>query len=135
MPASSDTSVTLQPFKEIRMNVGHLRQLRVVVLLAMAAGTTMPAGAAPCCAVVGQVHAPSGAPVAHAQLTLRGPRAAAATTDEKGNFSLELPPGQYDLTVVARGYGTVTVNTGQIVEGAHLDVVLEPSDAPKLRTI
>ncbi len=117
------------------MNVGHLRQFRVVALLAMTTGMALPAGAAPCCAVAGRVHAPSGAPVAHAQLTLRGPKAAAATTDEKGNFSLELPPGQYDLTIVARGYATVTVNTGQIADGAHLDVVLEPNDAPKLRTI
>ncbi len=37
--------------------------------------------------------------------------------------------------MVAHGYATVTVNTGDVVEGSHFDVVLEPTDTPKLRTI
>ncbi|HXO17168.1 MAG TPA: TonB-dependent receptor, partial [Candidatus Dormibacteraeota bacterium] len=81
------------------------------------------------------MHAPSGAPIAHAQLTLRGPKTVATTSDARGVFSIEIPPGRYDLTIVARGYAAVTVNTGEVGEGARVDVVLEPSDAPKLRTI
>lgn len=88
-----------------------------------------------CCLIGGWVHAPSGAPIAHAQLTLNGPAHAATTSDERGRFSLNVPAGRYDLTVVARGYGTVTVDTGPLAEGSRFDVVLEPSDTPKLRTI
>jgi outer membrane cobalamin receptor len=88
-----------------------------------------------CCLVSGNVHAPSGAPIAHAALTLRGPRTVETTTDAKGNFSTVIPAGRYDLSVVARGFAAVTVNTGEVGDGAHIDVVLEPSDTPKLRTI
>lgn len=90
---------------------------------------------AACCLVAGTVRSPSGAPIAHAKLTFQGPRSVTASTDAKGGFSAQLPPGRYDLTVVAPGYGAVTVNTGLVGEGARLDVVLEPSDTPKLRTI
>src|ERR1700722_4035314 len=95
----------------------------------------LPILIAACCLVTGTVRAPSGAPIAHAQLTFRGPRIAAATSGAKGDFSVQIPPGRYDLTVVARAYGAVTVNTGLAGEGSRIDVVLEPSDTPKLRTI
>lgn len=95
----------------------------------------LPLLVAVCCLVGGTVHAPSGAPIARAALTLRGPKTVETTTDAKGNFSVVIPPGRYDLTVVAYGYAAVTVNTGEVAEGSHIDVVLEPSDTPKLRTI
>src|SRR5580704_13197113 len=95
----------------------------------------LPALVAVCCLIGGNVHAPSGAPVARAHVTLRGPKSATTTTDAKGNFTVQLPAGRYDLTVLAPGYASVTVNTGPIGDGAHVDVVLEPSDTPKLRTI
>lgn len=88
-----------------------------------------------CCLVSGTVHAPSGAPIARAALTLRGPKTVETTTDVQGNFSVVIPAGRYDLTVVAHSYAAVTVNTGEVGEGSHIDVVLEPSDTPKLRTI
>jgi len=46
-----------------------------------------------------------------------------------------VPAGRYDLTVVSRGYATITVNTGEVGDGSHVEVVLEPNDTPKLRTI
>lgn len=95
----------------------------------------LPILLAACCLVGGTVQTPSGAPISHAQLVLRGPKTVDATTDVAGNFSVEIPPGRYDLTVVARGYVTVTVNTGDVGEGARVVVVLEPNDTPKLRTI
>ncbi|HEV3092244.1 MAG TPA: TonB-dependent receptor [Candidatus Cybelea sp.] len=95
----------------------------------------LPVLLAVCCLVSGTVHTPTGAPIAHAQVTLRGPQAATAVTDAKGTFSAQISPGRYAMTVVAGGYVPVTVNTGPIAEGAHLAVILEPSDAPKLRTI
>jgi outer membrane cobalamin receptor len=95
----------------------------------------LPILLAACCLVSGNVHNPSGSPIARAQLTLRGAATITATTDAKGNFSLHIPPGRYDLTVVSNGYATLTVNTGDVGEGARIDVVLEPSDTPKLRTI
>jgi hypothetical protein len=90
---------------------------------------------AACCLVGGNVHSPTGAPVAHAQVTLRGSQTLTTTTDAKGEFTAQVAPGRYDLTVTARGYATVTVNTGQIGEGARIGVVLQPSDTPRLRTI
>ena len=94
-----------------------------------------PALVAACCLVTGTVHTPSGAPIAHAQVTLRGPQTAGTVTDAKGAFSIEVSPGRYAMSVVARGYATVTVNTGPIEEGSSFNVVLEPADTPKLRTI
>lgn len=94
-----------------------------------------PALLAACCLVAGNVHSPSGAPIASAHISLRGPTTLTTTTDTKGNFSAQIPPGRYDLTVTAPGYATLTVNTGVVGEGSHIDVVLEPSDSPKLRTI
>lgn len=95
----------------------------------------LPMLIAACCMIGGTVQTPGGAPIARAQVSLRGPASAHTTTDVKGNFSVQAPPGRYDLTVVARGYATVTVNTGDVGDGAHVVVVLEPSDTPKLRTI
>ncbi len=95
----------------------------------------LPILIAACCLIGGSVHAPSGAPIAHAQVTLRGQKTVSTTTDVRGTFSVEVPAGRYDLTVVARGYAAVTVNTGELGDGARIDVALEPNDAPKLRTI
>lgn len=95
----------------------------------------LPTLVAACCLVGGNVHAPTGAPIAHAQLTFRGPVTVATTADAKGDFTLQMAPGRYNLTVVARSYATVTVDTGQIGEGSRISVVLEPADTPKLRTI
>ena len=53
----------------------------------------------------------------------------------KVTFSVVVPAGRYDLTVVANGYAAVTVNTGELNDGARISVILEPSDTPKLRTI
>ncbi len=90
---------------------------------------------AACCLIGGTIHTPTGAPIAQAQVTISGPQRAAATSDAKGQFGLSIPPGRYALTVVAHGFATVTVNTGDVVEGSRFDVVLEPTDTPKLRTI
>ncbi len=95
----------------------------------------LPVLVAACCLVTGNVHSPSGAPISNAELTLRGPKSANATTDAKGDFTIDLPPGRYDLSIVARGYASMTVNTGEIGDGARINVVLEPTDTPKLRTI
>jgi outer membrane cobalamin receptor len=53
----------------------------------------------------------------------------------KGTFTVSLPPGRYDLTASATGYATVTVNTGDINRDSSIEIVLEPNDSPKLRTI
>jgi outer membrane cobalamin receptor len=90
---------------------------------------------AACCLVGGNVHSPAGAPIAQAQLTFRGPKSATVSTDAKGTFSVVVPAGRYDLTIVAKGYAGITVNTGELNDGAHISVILEPNDTPKLRTI
>jgi outer membrane cobalamin receptor len=83
---------------------------------------------------MGHVHAPSGAPIVQARIVLDGPKHAVTTTDAKGDFSIDGPPGQYVLSASARGYASISVNT-TIDADSHLDVVLEPGDSPKLRTI
>lgn len=95
----------------------------------------IPLLVAACCLVGGFVHAPSGAPIAHATITIRAGHNVTATTDARGSFSLNVAPGRYAMSVVAAGYAPVTVDTGQVAEGTHFDVVLEPGDTPKLRTI
>lgn len=95
----------------------------------------LPILVAACCLVGGNVHAPSGAPIARAEVTFRGPTSTKTTTDAKGDFTTIVLPGRYDLTVVARGYAAITVDTGPLEDGAHINVVLEPTDSPKLRTI
>ncbi len=90
---------------------------------------------AACCLVAGTVHTPSGAPIAHATIRLHAVANASAITDARGNFAIQAPPGRYDLTVAAAGYATVTVNTGALTADSRIDVVLEPSDTPRLRTI
>ena len=89
---------------------------------------------AACCLIMGHVHAPSGAPIAQAQIVIDGPKHAIATTDSKGDFSVDGPPGRYVVSASARGYAAVSVSTA-IDADSHLDVVLEPGDSPKLRTI
>ncbi|MBV8435343.1 MAG: TonB-dependent receptor [Candidatus Eremiobacteraeota bacterium] len=88
-----------------------------------------------CCLIVGGVHTPSGAPIAQASVLISGPTSRRTQSDAKGGFSLIVPPGRYDLSASARGYASVTVNTGDIVRDSHIDVVLEPANSPKLRTI
>jgi outer membrane cobalamin receptor len=89
-----------------------------------------------CCLIVGSVHTPSGAPIAQASLVFsEGPKPAQTVTDAKGAFSVTVAPGRYDLTASAGGYATVTVNTGDINGDSRIDVVLEPANSPKLRTI
>ncbi len=90
---------------------------------------------AACCLITGSVHAPAGAAIARASLLFSGPKALSTQSDANGTFSASLPPGRYDLTVSASGYATVTVNTGDINRDSNVDVVLEPVNSPRLRTI
>ncbi|MEO6912903.1 MAG: TonB-dependent receptor, partial [Candidatus Baltobacteraceae bacterium] len=91
--------------------------------------------AALCCTVSGQVHAPSGAPLANAQVVLHGKRDLTASSNPAGKFSLHLDPGSYLLDARADGYAPTSVGPVQIDHDVVLDIALEPSDSPKLRTI
>lgn len=88
-----------------------------------------------CCLITGHVHTPSGAPIASAQIALTGGQNKTVATDSKGNFAISVPPGEYALTASARGYSTVSVNLAMLVDDTPVDVVMEPADSPKLRTI
>lgn len=90
---------------------------------------------AACCLIGGNVHAPSGAPIAQAQLILGGSQSAKTISDAHGNFTFTVPPGRYTIDAVARGYASVQANAGDVTADTRIDVVLEPSDTPKLRTI
>jgi len=90
---------------------------------------------AACCLISGNVHAPSGAPITQAQLIVVGAKRAELTSDPKGHFSVEVPPGQYTVTAVAHGFIAVQANIGDVTEDTNVDIALEPADSPKLRTI
>lgn len=88
-----------------------------------------------CCLISGHVSSASGAPVAHARIVLDGPKRLDTESGVNGDFSIEGPPGRYALTASAKGFATVTVDTGTISSDSHVDVTLDPADSPKLRTI
>ncbi len=90
---------------------------------------------AACCLIAGNVHTPAGAPVVRAQLVVDGTKRVETSTDPKGDFSVAVPPGCYTVTAVARGYVPVQADTGDVAGDTRLDIVLEPVDSPKLRTI
>ncbi len=90
---------------------------------------------AACCLISGNVHAPSGAPIAGAQLIVAGSQHVETTSNVKGDFSFEAPPGRYTITALARGFAPVRADTGQISGDTRVDILLEPTDSPKLRTI
>ncbi len=68
-------------------------------------------------------------------MIFQGQTSAETTTDPKGNFSISVPAGRYAVTAIARGFATLSFDSGEIVKDSRMDVVLEPADSPKLRTI
>lgn len=90
---------------------------------------------AACCLITGHVHAPSGAPIADARIVVTGAKDVETRTDPKGAFRFTGPPGRYELTAIASGFASLRVNTGEIAADSEVDVVLEPLNSQKLRTI
>lgn len=88
-----------------------------------------------CCLIGGHVSGANGAPVSHVRIVLDGPKHLDTSSDASGNFAVEVPPGRYRLTAFARGFATVTVDTGKIASDSRIEVTLEPADSPQLRTI
>jgi hypothetical protein len=88
-----------------------------------------------CCTISGTVHAPSGAPIAQAQIVLRGAQNASTVTDASGKYAANVAAGSYELRAGARAYASVTVGRIVVSGDTRVDVVLEPLDSPKLRTI
>jgi len=88
-----------------------------------------------CCLVSGNVHSPSGAPIAQAQIVLSGPVNVRATTDAKGAFAVQVSPGRYTVGANAGGFIAIQADIGEIDRDSTVDVALEPADSPKLRTI
>ena len=87
-----------------------------------------------CCILSGQVHAAGGAPLAQANVVLRGPETKTVTTDSKGVFSATAPPGDYQLITTVRGYLPASIDL-KVEHDSTVDFSLEPVDAPTLRTI
>ena len=88
---------------------------------------------AACCLVTGQVNAPSGAPLAGAHVTASHSQAG-TDSDSAGKFSLNLQPGDYQVSVSARGYASVSVDL-KLDHDSSVAVTLEPLDSGTLRTI
>jgi outer membrane receptor protein involved in Fe transport len=89
---------------------------------------------AACCLIVGHVHTPAGSPIVNAQVVLTGGSRTTAATDAKGDFSVNVPPGGYQVGVTAAGFAPVIVST-TLDRDSHIDVAMEPGDSPRLRTI
>lgn len=87
-----------------------------------------------CCMVSGQVHAASGVPLVGAHVVLRGSTTAEATTNARGAFSTNAPPGDYRLSASVRGYVPAAIDL-KLDHDSTVDVALEALDAPTLRTI
>ena len=79
----------------------------------------LPVLIAACCMIGGTVHTPSGAPIARAQLTLRGPATVTTSTDAAGKFT----------TDEARLFNGVTYKTALLANNARR-VVGEPAIWP-----
>ncbi|HEV3153554.1 MAG TPA: TonB-dependent receptor [Candidatus Baltobacteraceae bacterium] len=88
-----------------------------------------------CCLISGTVHAPSGAPIAQANVTLRGASPIVVVSDPSGHFRAMVHAGSYSVDAVARGYAGVTIAAMRVDHDTSVDIVLEPLDSPKLRTI
>ncbi|MBX2802654.1 MAG: TonB-dependent receptor [Myxococcales bacterium] len=69
-----------------------------------------------------------GKPVPSARVYVRG-QDATATTDADGRFTLELPSGTHDLSVLRNGYATTTLDGVEVPEGdtTSIDVTLQPA--------
>ncbi|HET9028914.1 MAG TPA: TonB-dependent receptor [Candidatus Aquilonibacter sp.] len=89
---------------------------------------------AACCLISGNVHSGSGLPVSGARVSLHGAAARATASDASGSFSVSAPPGDYQMDVTARGYGSVTIDL-KVDHDSKVEVELQPLDAPTLRTI
>ena len=70
----------------------------------------------------------NGKPVEGARVYVRG-QDATATTDANGQFTLELPGGTHDISVLRNGYSTKNLDGIEVPEGdtASLDVTLDPA--------
>jgi outer membrane cobalamin receptor len=87
-----------------------------------------------CCLIDGNVHSVAGAPLRAAHVELRATPALDTSSDATGEFTLNAPPGTYQITASAPGYAPVTVS----VDATHdvkVQIALEPLDSPKLRPI
>ncbi len=87
-----------------------------------------------CCLISGNVHAPSGGPLAGVRVELHGAGNARASTDRFGNFAFQANPGTYQLRVSAPGYAPLTAAI-DADRDLPVQVALEPLDSPKLRQI
>ncbi len=97
----------------------------------------LPAEPLPERLLTGQVLDPSGASVAGARVaaTASG-RAYSAITDQRGEFSIPLPPGTYTLTVAADGF-TDAIRTVAVTghSSSHLAIELQVAGPDELVTV
>lgn len=117
------------------------RLLRVMCVFALVFSTVGPLRAAtadPVATISGKIRDLSGAPVASATVTARGPKSAAAESDAQGNFSIgNLMPGVYQVTVSKAGYQTAVSQDIAVLGGVNqsLDVALQAVTLTSLKTI
>jgi protocatechuate 3,4-dioxygenase beta subunit len=83
--------------------------------------------------VQGTIVDPSGVPIPNVEVELKrdGERAAVTTTGENGEFSIQAPPGAYDLNAhgkaFAPGFARIDVGTdlARIVRPTHIWMILD----------
>lgn len=95
-------------------------------------------GAAQTAAVGGTVTDESGAPIAGASISLKGPSIKTSTSDAAGKFSISgVAPGSYVLSVTKGGYTSATQNDVILLAGQTVSVAVKMSAVTfsSLRTI
>jgi len=108
-----------------QLNLVFAALLVLVVMLTTAALSQSPA------TIVGQLRYHSGTPVAHQPVVIEGKKAhwwfskgeplqVVAVTDSNGYFKvLDLPPGHYDVKIVAPGIKPAEISTFEAPFGYH----------------
>jgi outer membrane receptor protein involved in Fe transport len=91
--------------------------------------------AAICCIIHGNVRATTGLPVSGARIEARAMSLETAQSDAAGNFDLQAPPGHYRISVVRRGYESVSIDVATVDRDLSVNVSLEPVDSPALRQL
>ncbi|MGP4081716.1 carboxypeptidase regulatory-like domain-containing protein [Pseudalkalibacillus sp. R45] len=76
----------------------------------------------------------TGDPIADASVSFLG-TPIEASTDENGEFSVSAPEGEYDIKVLASGYGANTQSNVQVVAGEEVDLTFSMQTSQKLAVI
>src|SRR5216110_2011253 len=118
-----------------------IRILLICLMLISCVGVAMSQAQSNAADLQGTVRDPNGAVVANASVTARNTATNSsreATTNDEGFYKIvNLPPGEYEVTVKAPNYKTAVVSSVKITVGqtANQDIPLEVGDVTATVTV